>query len=194
MYQIDEREIAAIRRVVSKRRLFRYQSEGPGECDRFEREFAAKIGTRHSLLVTSGTNALIAALSSAGIGPGDEVIIPSYTFVATATAVTSVGAIPVIANIDETLGISPAEIRALITDRTRAIIPVHMDGLASDMREIMKLARKHKLVVIEDVAQAIGGRFEGRRVESKGDFVHFSPTENKNISCGEGGIAAVSDR
>src|SRR3954468_3270177 len=132
MYQIDEKELNAIRKVFKKKKLFRYQV-GPGECDRFETDFARTIGTKHALLVTSGTNALIAALSACGIGPGDEVIIPSYTFVATATAVTTVGAIPVIANIDETLGISPSEVESLITDRTRAVIPVHMDGLAADM-------------------------------------------------------------
>jgi 8-amino-3,8-dideoxy-alpha-D-manno-octulosonate transaminase len=194
MYQIDEREIDAIRKVFTKKKLFRYQSGGPGECDLFEREFAAKIGTKHSLLVTSGTNALIAALSACGVGPGDEVIIPSYTFVATATAVTSVGAIPVIANIDETLGISPEEIKALITDRTKAIIPVHMDGLSADMKSIMRIARQHDLFVIEDVAQAIGGSFQGKRLGSIGDFGCFSLNENKNISCGEGGIVSMSNR
>lgn len=194
MYQIDEKEISAIRRVFAKKKLFRYQTSGPGECDLFERDFAARIGTKHSLLVTSGTNALIAALSSCGVGPGDEVIIPAYTFVATATAVTSVGAIPVIANIDETLGISPDEIRSLITDRTRAIIPVHMDGLSADMKAILKIAREHKLYVIEDVAQAIGGSFRGRRLGSWGDFGCFSLNENKNISSGEGGILTMSNR
>jgi dTDP-4-amino-4,6-dideoxygalactose transaminase len=108
--------------------------------------------------------------------------------------VTSVGAIPVIANIDETLGISPAEIEALITDRTRAIIPVHMDGLAADMKSIMAIAKRRKLFVIEDVAQAIGGSFRGRRLGSFGDFGCFSLNENKNISCGEGGIVSVSNR
>ncbi|HUP58417.1 MAG TPA: aminotransferase class I/II-fold pyridoxal phosphate-dependent enzyme [Bdellovibrionota bacterium] len=194
MYEIDEKELVAIRKVFEKKKLFRYQSAGPGECDLFEREFARKIGTKHSLLVTSGTNALIAALAAAGVGPGDEVIIPAYTFVATATAVTAVGAIPVIANIDETLGISPAEARRLITDRTRAIIPVHMDGLSADLKAITKLARKHELVVIEDVAQAIGGSFQGMRLGSWGDFGCFSLNENKNISCGEGGIISVSKR
>jgi len=194
MYQIDEREIAAIRRVFRRGKLFRYQPGGLGECDRFEGEFAAKIGTRYSLLVTSGTNALIAALSAAGIGRGDEVIIPAYTFVATAAAVTSVGAIPVIANVDETLGISPRDVIDCITDRTRAIIPVHMDGLSADLRAIIAVARNHDLFVIEDVAQAIGGSYRGRRLGSWGDFGCFSLNENKNISCGEGGILTVSKR
>jgi 8-amino-3,8-dideoxy-alpha-D-manno-octulosonate transaminase len=194
MYQFDEKEIDAVRKVFARKKLFRYQLAGPGECDLFEREFARKIGTRHSLLVTSGTNALIAALSACGIGPGDEVIIPSYTFVATATAVTAVGAIPVIANIDETLGLSPSAVEELITDRTRAIIPVHMDGLSADMRALMKIAKRKKLFVIEDAAQAIGGSFEGRRLGSWGDFGCFSLNENKNISSGEGGVVTMSNR
>jgi dTDP-4-amino-4,6-dideoxygalactose transaminase len=194
MYLIDEKEINAIRKVFQKKKLFRYQLSGPGECDKFEEEFAKKIGTKHALLVTSGTNALIAALTAAGIGPGDEVIIPSYTFVATASAVTNVGAIPVIANIDENLGICPDDIKLRITDRTRAIIPVHMDGLSADIRGIMKVARKHDLFVIEDAAQAIGGSFEGRRLGSWGDFGCFSLNEDKNISCGEGGIVTSMTR
>lgn len=194
MYQIDEKEIKAIRRVFKKGNLYRYQSTGLGECDKFENEFAKKIGTKHSLLVTSGTNALIAALSACGIGPGDEVIIPSYTFVATAAAVANVGAIPVIANIDETLGISPLEVERLITDRTRAIIPVHMDGLSCDMRRLKKIGLKHDLYIIEDAAQAIGGSFKGKRLGSWGDFGCFSLNEDKNISCGEGGIVTTSKR
>jgi dTDP-4-amino-4,6-dideoxygalactose transaminase len=187
MYEFDEREIQAVRRVFARKKLFRYQLAGPGECDLFEREFARKIGTRHSLLVTSGTNALIAALSSCGIGPGDEVIIPAYTFVATATAVTSVGAIPVIVNVDESLGISPRAIEAAVTGRTRAIIPVHMDGLSADLRPILRIARKHDLRVIEDVAQAIGGSYRGRRLGSWGDFGCSPSTRTRTSRAAKGG-------
>lgn len=194
MYQIGEPELKAVERVFNKRRLFRYQYDKNSECDLFESEFAKKIGTRFSLLVTSGTNALTVALSACAVGPGDEVIIPAYTFVATAIAVTSVGAIPIIANIDETLGISPEEIEKLITDRTKAIIPVHMDGLCADMDSVMKIAKKHRLHVIEDVAQALGGSFCGRRLGSIGSFGCFSLNESKNISCGEGGVVTTSIR
>jgi len=194
MYFIDEKELEAIRRVFERKRLFRYQPGDGGECDLFEREFERYLDAPYSLLVTSGTNALIAALAANGIGPGDEVIIPSYTFVATAAAVTNVGAIPIIANIDETLGISPEDIRSKISPQTKAIIPVHMDGLACDMQAITQLAREHRLTIIEDVAQAIGGSFHGRRLGTWGEFGCFSLNENKNISCGEGGIVTAKTR
>lgn len=192
MYDLDEREVEAVRQVFARRKLFRYQAGGAGECDLFEAEFSKIFGVAHSLLLTSGTNALVAALGACEIGPGDEVIIPAYTFVATAMAVVQVGAIPVIANIDETLGISPSEVEALVTDRTRAIIPVHMDGLAADIGAIVEIAKRRKLRVIEDVAQALGASFRGRRLGSWGDFGCFSLNENKHLSAGEGGIAVTS--
>lgn len=194
MYFADEQEIEAVRRVFQRKKLFRYQLNGPGECEIFEREFAAAIGTPHALLVTSGTNALIAALSASGVGAGDEVIIPSYTFVATAAAVLNVGAKPVIADIDETLGVSPLDIERRLSSRTKAIIPVHMDGLASDMDLIDAIARRHGLRLIEDVAQAVGGSFRKRALGAIGDFGCFSLNENKNISAGEGGIVTTKTR
>jgi 8-amino-3,8-dideoxy-alpha-D-manno-octulosonate transaminase len=188
MYSIDEREIDAIRRVFAKKKLLRYQADGSGECETFEKEFSSHIGSSHALLVTSGTNALIAALEAAGVSEGDEVILPAYTFVATAAAVLHVGAKPVIANVDETLGLSPQEVASKITPRTKALIPVHMDGLASDMEGLTTLASKHSLLVIEDVAQAIGGSYGNKRLGTWGDYGCFSLNENKNIGAGEGGI------
>jgi dTDP-4-amino-4,6-dideoxygalactose transaminase len=194
MYEIGDLELEAIKRVFERRKLFRYQAHGPGECDLFETEFAAVLGTPHAILLSSGTNALFTALAASGIGPGDEVIIPSYTFVATAAAVVQAGAIPVIANIDETLGMCAEDAARKVTDRTRAIIPVHMDGLAADLDGILQIARDKSLVVIEDVAQAIGGSYKGRHLGTFGSFGCFSLNENKHISCGEGGVVVTADR
>jgi 8-amino-3,8-dideoxy-alpha-D-manno-octulosonate transaminase len=194
MYECGEEEVEAARRVLLSKNLFRYQSGHQGECDLFEREFAAHIGAGHSILLNSGTNALVAALRAYGIGADDEVIVPAYTFVATPAAVRLVGATPVIANIDASLGLDVHDARKKITSRTRAIIPVHMDGLAADMNGIMALAQEFGLFVIEDCAQAIGGSYKGRRLGSIGHAGAFSLNVNKIISCGEGGIVATSDR
>jgi 8-amino-3,8-dideoxy-alpha-D-manno-octulosonate transaminase len=194
MYECGEEEVEAARRVLLSKSLFRYQSGRQGECDLFEHEFAAHIGAGHSILLNSGTNALVAALRAYGIGADDEVIVPAYTFVATPAAVRLVGATPVIANIDASLGLDVHDARKKITSRTRAIIPVHMDGLAADMNGIMALAQEFGLVVIEDCAQAIGGSYKGRRLGSIGHAGAFSLNVNKIISCGEGGIVTTSDR
>ena len=193
MYEIGEAEVEAVRRVLLSRKLFRYQSGDGGECDRFERQFAAHLGVGHSLLVTSGTNALLAALLAHGIGEGDEVLVPAYTFVATAAAVRLAGARAVIVNIDDRLGIDVSEARTRITSRTRAIIPVHMDGLSADLEGVCNLAREHNLLVVEDCAQSIGGSFRGRPLGAWGQAAAFSLNQNKNIACGEGGIVATSD-
>ncbi|MBV9468293.1 MAG: aminotransferase class I/II-fold pyridoxal phosphate-dependent enzyme, partial [Abitibacteriaceae bacterium] len=127
MYRMGEEEVQAVRKVIESGQLFRYWSE-ESEAAQFEREWAAKIGTRDAILMTSGTAALICGLVGLGVGPGDEVIIPSYTFIATALAPLAAGAIPIIADIDESLTIDPRDLEAKITPRTRAIIPVHMNG------------------------------------------------------------------
>lgn len=193
MYVIGDEELQALRDVFSRKKLFRYQAGG-GECDAFESEFASKLGTSHALMVTSGTNALVAALTAARIGSGDEVIVPAYTFVATAAAVLLVGAVPVIANVDDQLGMDPADVRRKLSVRTKGIIPVHMDGLSCDIEGLVALAKERGLVVIEDVAQAIGGSYRGQRLGTWGDLGCFSLNENKNISCGEGGIVVTRDR
>jgi len=193
MYVIGEEEIEAVRRVFQRKKLFRYQRD-EGECDSFEREFAEKVGGRHAIILSSGTNALIAAFRACGIKTGDEVIIPAYTFVATAAAVLNVGAIPVVANVDEELGLDPSDVKAKITPRTRAIVPVHMDGLASNLEGLLGLCREHGLAMVEDVAQAIGGSYDGTGLGTFGDFGCFSLNENKTISCGEGGILITGRR
>ena len=159
----------------------------------FEAAVGNRLGTSHAIAVASGTTALTAALAAAGIGPGDQVIVPAYTWVSTAAAVVAVGAVPVIAEVDDSLTIDAADAATLVNDRTRAIIPVHMRGAAADMDAVMELARRHDLVVIEDAAQAIGGSFGGRSLGTIGDLGCFSLQFNKIITCGEGGIVTTDD-
>lgn len=193
MHFFDEKELEAVKRVIEKKKLFRYQADAESECQAFEREFAKYIGVKHALLVTSGTNALIAALCALDIGPGDEVIIPAYTFVATAIAVYQVGAVPVVANINGQLSFDLSDVEKVITKKTKAIIPVHMDGLASDMTSIIDLAKKYNIEVIEDTAQAIGGCYRNKHLGTWGKIGCFSLNQDKNITCGEGGIVITDD-
>lgn len=187
MYEMGEEELEALKRVIESRELFRYRG---GECSLFESEFTAHLGgSRRSLLVSSGTNALIAALRAVGAGEGDEVLVPAYTYVATAAAVRLVGATPVIVGIDSELGMDVEEARALCGPSTRAIIPVHMDGLSAVMAPLLDLAHEKGLAVVEDCAQAIGGSYHGRKLGTLGEAAAFSLNESKIISCGEGGIA-----
>jgi dTDP-4-amino-4,6-dideoxygalactose transaminase len=191
VYIVGDEEIEAIARVIRSGALFRY-TEG-SECDRFETRYAQYLGSRHFALAGSGSNALVAAMTAAGLGPGDEVIIPAHTYMATATSVLSVGAIPIIVDIDESLTIDPAAIDAAVGPRTKAVIPVHMWGAACDMDAIMALARRHNLLVIEDACQGVGGGYQGRKLGSIGHLGAFSFNYFKNMTCGEGGGVAVND-
>lgn len=191
MYVVGQDEIDAIARVITSGNLFRYGENG--ECERFETRYADHLGLRHFALAASGTFGLAAALIGVGIGPGDEVIVPAHTYMATATAVLAVGAIPVIVDIDESLTMSPAALRAAIGPRTRAVIPVHMWGAACDMDAIMAIARAHDLKVIEDVCQGIGGSYKGRKLGSFGDASAYSFNFYKNMTAGEGGGVATND-
>jgi len=193
MYVIGKEEADAAREVIMSGRLFRYQG-GESQTERFEREWAAKIGAAHAVAVTSGTAALICGLVGLGIGPGDEVIVPGYTFMATALAPLAVGAVPVIAEVDESLTLDPADLERRITPRTRAVIPVHMNGLPCDMEPIMDIARRHDLRVLEDCCQADGGSYRGRRLGSIGDGGAFSFNYFKIVTCGEGGAFVTDDR
>jgi dTDP-4-amino-4,6-dideoxygalactose transaminase len=191
MYIVGEEEIEAIARVIRSGKLFRYGEEG--QCATFEKRYAAYLGVGHFALSASGTFALTAGLTAMGIGPGDEVIIPAHTYMATATAVLAVGAIPVIVDVDESITISPKAIRAGIGPHTKAIIPVHMWGATCDMDAIMAIAREHKLQVLEDCCQGVGGSYKGRKLGSIGHAGAFSFNYYKNISSGEGGGLATND-
>jgi dTDP-4-amino-4,6-dideoxygalactose transaminase len=191
MYVAGEEEIEAIARVIRAQALFRYREDS--ECERFERRYAAHLGVGTFALAASGTYGLAAGLIGLGIGPGDEVIVPAHTYMATATAVLAVGAIPVIVDIDESITLDPAALRDAVGPRTRAVIPVHMWGAACAMDAIMEIARARDLLVLEDVCQGIGGGYESRMLGSIGHAGAFSFNYFKNITCGEGGGVATSD-
>jgi len=191
MYIIGDEEIEAVTKVLRSGALFRYNDRS--ECERFERRNAEWLGSAHFALTVSGTYALTAAMIGLGLGPGDEVLVPAHTYMATATSVLTVGAIPVIVDIDETLTISPDAVESAIGPRTKAVVPVHMWGAACNMDAIMRIARRHNLLVIEDACQGVGGGYEGRKLGAIGDAGAFSFNYFKNMTCGEGGGVATSD-
>ena len=164
------------------------------EVAEFEKRFAAMHGCKHAIAVCNGTVSLRIALLAAGIQADDEVIIPPYTFVSTATAVIEANAIPVFADIDlQTFNLDPAVVRRAITPRTRAIIPVHFAGQIADMRAINEIAREHNLIVIEDAAHAHAARFENRFAGALGHFGSFSFQSSKNLTSGEGGLITTDN-
>lgn len=191
MYIVGQDEIDAITRVIQSGNLFRYNIGD--ECDRFEERYAKHLGVKHFALAASGSNAIAAAMIGVGLGPGDEVIIPAHTYMATATSVLAVGAIPVIVDVNETITIDPAAIEAAIGPRTKAVVPVHMWGAACDMNAIMAIAKKHNLIVIEDTCQGIGGSYEGQKLGTIGDIGAMSFNYYKNMTSGEGGGVCVND-
>lgn len=191
MYVVGEEEIEAVARVIRDGTLFRYGVGG--ECDRFERRYADYLGAAHVTLTCSGTYALTAAIAALGIGPGDEVLVPAHTYMATASAVLAAGAIPVIVDIDESITIDPLAVEEAAGPRTRAVVPVHMWGAASAMDAIMAVAAKHDLLVIEDACQGVGGGYEGRKLGSIGHVGAFSFNYYKNMTAGEGGAVVTGD-
>lgn len=165
------------------------------EVAAFEREFAAYCGAVHGIGVNTGTSALHLALLAAGVGPGDEVITVPFTFIATVSAIDYIGARPIFVDIDPlTFTMDVSALEAAITDRTRAIVPVHLYGQPADMDPIMAIARRHGVTVVEDACQAHGAEYKGRRVGSIGDFGCFSFYPGKNLgACGEGGMVVTDD-
>lgn len=194
--RIGREEEAAVLDVLRSRRLFRYYGpeEGPSRVAGLEQVFAERMGTSHAVAVASGTIALCAALAALGVGPGDEVIVPAYTWIATAAAVTAVGAVPVIAEVDESLTLDPRDVEAKVTPRTRAIIPVHMRGAPADMDSLQAVAGRHGLALLEDTAQALGGSYHGRRLGTIGRMGAFSLQFNKILTSGEGGVVVTGDQ
>jgi perosamine synthetase len=184
---ITDAEIDAVVSVLRTPRL----SLGP-QMEQFEAAMAAYIGVPHAVAVSSGTAGLHLALLALGIGSGDEVIVPSFTFIAVANAVRYVGALPVFADIDpETLNLSPSSVEAAITPRTRALIAVHTFGRPADIVALLDIANRHNLRVIEDVCEAIGAEVGGSRVGSFGDAGVFAFYPNKQITTGEGGMVVT---
>lgn len=186
MYRYGQEEIDAVARVINSRALFKINGAGR-EVMNFQEEIQKKFGVAHAILMTSGQAAIVTALTALGIGPGDEVIVPAYTYIATAMAVTSVGAIPVVAEVDETLTLDPADTEKKITKNTKAVIPVDILGLPCDMDAIMSVGRRHGVYIVEDACQANGASYKGRRLGTIGDAGAYSYNAFKLIGAGEGG-------
>ncbi len=195
---IGKEEEEQVLEVLRGRWLFRYGDEKDPSFKRktktLEEEVSRAFGVKYALAVTSGTAALITALSAAGIGPGDEVIVPGYTFIASMSSVISARAVPVLAEVDESLTLDPADVERRITPRTKAIMPVHMLGNAADLDRIMAVAKKHKVMVIEDTAQAFGGTWHGKRLGTIGKIGTYSFNIFKTINAGDGGMVVTDDQ
>jgi 8-amino-3,8-dideoxy-alpha-D-manno-octulosonate transaminase len=193
--ELGEEEVEAAARVIRSHNVFRYYGvgDGPHEVLDFEREFAAHMGSKHALCVNAGSSALICGLIGAGVGPGDEVIVPAYTWNATPNAVIATGAVPVLAEVDDSLTLDPEDVERRLTPRTKAILPVHMRGAPADMDALAALATEYGLVLIEDVCQAAGATYRGAHLGSFGDAGAFSLQFNKIITTGEGGVL-ITDR
>jgi len=193
--RIGREEEEAVLEVLRSKRLFRYYGPQSSRSwvSELEGAFAAVMGVQHAAAVSSGSAALMCALAGLGVGPGDEVIVPAYTWIATASAVVAMGAVPILAEVDESLTIDPADVRRKISRFTKAIIPVHLRGAPCQMNELMAIAGEHNLPVLEDVAQADGGSYHGQRLGSIGNVGAFSLQFNKIITCGEGGMVTTND-
>lgn len=167
---------------------------GQWKAKEFEMAFATKMNSAHCQLVSSGTAALSVALASAGIGAGDEVIIPTFTFVATFESIMMLGAVPVLVDIDDTLTLDPKAVEAAVTSKTRCIMPVHMCGSMADLSALKAICDTHDLLLIEDACQALGGTYNGTPLGSFGDIGCFSFDYVKTITCGEGGALITNNK
>lgn len=188
---VGEDEKTAVMRVLDRGVL---SGSNAPEARAFEDEFSAYAGTKHALLTHAGTSALQIAVAAVGVKAGDEVVVPSYSFVATAMAVMNQGGIPRFVDVrPETGNMDPAQLEAAITERTKAVMPVHVHGCPADMREILEIADRHGLAVIEDAAQAHGATYRGAPVGSLGTAAGFSMQSSKNLAAGEGGVFVTND-
>ncbi len=192
MYRIGQEEKEAAARVIDSKNFFKVNN-GLKEVEYAEKEIEEKFGCRHAIVMTSGKAALISALTALGIGPGDEVIVPAYTYIATAMAVLAVGAIPVIAESDETMTLDPVDTEKKISKHTKAIMPVHIQGFPCNMDALCTLAEKYNLKIVEDACQADGGSYKGKRLGTIGDAGALSFNQYKVISCGEGGALLTNE-
>lgn len=191
---IGQEEILAVSDLLkTPEKLFRYSEDADTQSSLLESELTSKLGVKHALFVNSGTSALTCCLIGWGVGPGDEVIIPGYTYISTAAAVVNAGAVPIIAEIDESLGIDPEDVRKKITPYTKAIMPVHMQGIPAKMDAIWKIADEHKLIVIEDCCQAIGSKYKGEYTGLRSHAFAWSLNYYKILTCGEGGVFFTND-
>ncbi|OOM77000.1 DegT/DnrJ/EryC1/StrS family aminotransferase [Clostridium sp. BL-8] len=188
--EIEKEVVEAVSRVLSSASYIM-----GSEVLEFEKEFAEYIGVKHAISVGNGTDALVIALMACGVGEGDEVITTPFTFFSTAESISFVGAIPVFVDVEkDTYNIDPSKIEEKITEKTKAIMPVHIFGQPTKMDEIRKIAKMHDLKIIEDAAQAVGAEYKGKKVGTIGDVGCFSFFPTKNLGCaGDGGIITTSD-
>jgi len=197
-YWFGKEEADAVNRVMQSGHLFRYGSETDPKflhtVASLENEFAKYCGAKFALATSSGTASLVASLAALGLQPGDEIIVPAYTFVASYTSCIFLGIIPVLSEIDESLTLDPDDIERHITSHTRAIMPVHMLGNPCDMDRIMAVAKKHKLLVLEDCCQAAGASYKMKKVGTIGDMGAFSLNVFKTINSGDGGLVVTNDQ
>jgi len=192
-----EEERKEVQDVLDTGVLFRYgfdqARQGNWKAKQFEVELARRMGTSYAHLCASGTAALSIALAACGVGAGDEVIVPPFTFVATIEAVLNTGALPVFAEIDDTLCLDPEGIEPAVTSRTKAVLPVHMCGAMARIEEIKRICDQKGLILIEDACQAIGATFKGKALGTFGKMGCFSFDPVKTITCGEGGAVVTND-
>lgn len=195
-FWFGKEEMEAVIEVMKSGYLFRYGSESDPkflhQVSTLEKEFASFIGVKFALATSSGTSSLLASAIALGLLPGDEIIIPAYTFVASYSAVIFAGLVPVLAEIDNSLTLDPDDIEHRITPRTKAIMPVHMLGNPCDMQKIMAIAKKHNLLVLEDACQAAGASYKGKKVGSIGNIGAFSLNIFKTINSGDGGLVTTN--
>ena len=193
LYKIynDEDDIKAVTDVIKSGTHWAIGDK----VEEFENTLASYVGTEYALTFNSGTSALHALMIAYGIGEKDEVIVPSFTFIATANTPVFVGAIPVFADIEETtLGLDPKDVEAKITRKTKAIIAVHFAGCACEIKELRRIADKYNLILIEDAAEALGAKIDGEMVGTFGDATMFSFCQNKTITTGDGGAITTNDK
>jgi len=191
---IGEEEKKEVLEVIESKSLFRHY--GPNllrKVDQFEKEYAKYIGAKYALAVSSGTASLIVALTGLGIGPGDEVILPAYNFIASVYAVIAAKAVPVFCEVDDTLTMDPKDLEKRITPYTKTIMPIHMRGIACDMDRIVRTAREHNLAILEDYSQANGASYKGKKIGTFGDVGAASLQYHKVITTGDGGILVTND-
>lgn len=193
-----DKEREQVNEVLESGVLMRYgfdgMRNGHWKAKELEKALEERMGVNHAQLVSSGTAALTVALASAGVGAGDEVILPTFTFVASFEAVLSVGAIPILVDVDNTLTLDPVAVEKAVTRKTKVVMPVHMCGSTADLAPLKSICTKHNLILLEDACQAIGGSYEGKPLGSYGDLGCFSFDYVKTITCGEGGAVITNNK
>jgi dTDP-4-amino-4,6-dideoxygalactose transaminase len=193
-HHFDEEEVQSVVDVLRSRSLFRYYGIDPQrQVEQLESELAEFLGVRHALAVSSGTGALHTAMAALRVGPGQEIVIPAYLWVAVASAVVNSGAVPVLADIDRSFCLDPEKLESYITDKTTGIVLVHMSGAPGKVEAIREIASRRRLFLLEDCAQCAGGSVKGRKVGTFGDIGIFSFQTNKNMTAGEGGCVVTND-